>query len=407
MKTATSTGRAHRLPAGGALALALSAVFLALLVTSLVIKTVATGFVLDDASLTVALLASQAIGLVLVLRRPDNRVGWIVCLLAWAMSGQDFIEAYTDLATRRGWSVTLAAWIDSKTFLLLWLGMIGLFLYFPDGRLPSPRWRIPARFAFGAVGFGLIVMTLIPGRLLEDQPAGAANPPNPTALPAHLWEPIAFVNGLALMLLVAAFLTALASLVVRYRRSVGVERLQIRWVVSAAVTFAIVTVVSLTIRQLRPEWLDITDLVSGIAFVLIPASIGVAVLRFHLYEIDRIVSRTFVYAVLTVVLGATYVLAVTLVRAVTEPLTGDAAVAVAASTLLVAALFQPSRSKVQGAVDRRFNRARYDAVATVERFSARLRDEVDLESLHAELLGVVRSTMQPATTSLWLREAAT
>ena len=387
------------------MAIALSVVFGLLLIAAYVIKAASTGFVVDDASFSISLVCSQAVGLVLVLRRPDNRVGWIVCLLAWAMSLQEFIESYTQLAAQQQWPLTLAAWIDGKTFLWLWVGVIALFLYFPTGELPSPRWRIPARLAFAGVLFGLIVISVIPGPLLEDPPAGGPNPLNPTAVPVAVWEQVEFLNGVGLLWLVAGLVMALTSLVVRYRHSSGVQRLQIRWVVTAAVAFAAVTLVSVTVRQLRPDLLEAADVAAGLGFVLIPVSIGIAILRFHLYEIDRIVTRTFVYLVLTIVLGAVYVLAVTAARVVTEPVTGDAAVAVAASTLMVAALFQPVRRRVQDAVDRRFNRARYDAATTVQHFSARLRDDVDLESLSVELMGVIRATMQPVGALLWLRDS--
>lgn len=392
---------------GPAVAAVLSCLFLLILVTAYVLKVRSTGFIPDDGPFLLSMLTAQGVGLMLVIRRPDNAVGWIVCGLAWAMSAQELIESYTTLAAQEGWPLTLVAWINAKTFLLLWAGIIALFFYFPTGRLPSAHWRLPARLGFASVVFGAIVLSLIPGPLIEDAPPSVSNPMNPTALPAEVWQRLSFLNGVSLVLLVAALIASLAALVVRYRKSTHVERLQIRWVVAAAALFALVTLLSVGVRHLRPEWLELADVAAGFGFVLLPLSVGVAVLKYRLYEIDRIISRTVVYALLTFVLGAAYLGAVTAMRAVTAAFTGDTAVAVAGSTLAVAAIVRPARRGIQDNVDRRFNRARYDAAATVRQFSARLRDEVDVEALSVDLLGVVTATMQPSASTLWLREAGT
>ena len=406
MATTTAQGALRRGRRGPAIAVVLSCLFFAVLVAAYILKIASTGFIADDAPFLLSMLTSQAVGLGLVLRRPENRVGWIVCYLAWSMSTQELIESYTTLAALNGLPVTLVAWVNGKTFLLLWAGIIALFLYFPTGRLPGPRWRVPARLSFAAVGLGLVVLSLTPGPLVEEAPLSTTNPLNPTALPPQVWERVSFLNGVALLALVSALVTALAALVVRYRRSRDVERLQIRWVVAAAALFALVTLVSVGVRRVRPEWLVPADIAAGVTFVLLPLSVSVAILRFRLYEIDRIISRTVAYAVVTVLLAALYLGCVTVAQALTAAWTGDAAVAVAASTLAVAALFQPLRRGVQSNVDRRFNRARYDATATIEGFSTRLREAVDLDTLSSDLRGVVASTMQPRSMVLWMREHA-
>jgi hypothetical protein len=202
------------------------------------------------------------------------------------------------------------------------------------------------------------------------------------------------VFGLLLLGQLFLLATALVSLVLRLRRAAGEERQQVKWFVFTVVTVILVFVVS--------------TLIIGVGvlfplFGLIPVSVAVAVFRYRLYDIDRLINRTLVYGLLTALLIGVYAGLVFLLGRLLDPATGDSALAVAASTLAVAALFQPARRRVQALVDRRFNRARYDAVQTVERFSARLRDEVDLDALNAELLAVVDQTMQPSSASLWLR----
>jgi hypothetical protein len=273
-----------------------------------------------------------------------------------------------------------------------------LVLLFPTGRLLSPRWR-PVAWALGLVlGLYLIARLFTPG------PVGSGLPDNPLGIePAQgLLQLIQTMAGVAVPFLVLA---VLASVVLRFRRSQGEERQQLKWFtfVVAADVVLIPGLGALT-EQFAPVLGEL--LVFPASISLIPIAIGVAVLKYRLYDIDRVINRTLVYGLLTVLLGAVYLAGVFGLGQLLNPVSGESALAVAASTLAVAALFQPARRRVQAVVDRRFNRRRYDAARTVEGFSGRLRDEIDLDTLSVELLAVVEQTMQPAAVSLWLRPSA-
>ena len=206
---------------------------------------------------------------------------------------------------------------------------------------------------------------------------------------------------MALAFTLLAVVVAAGSLVVRFRRARGVERQQLRWVALAAALVSLVVVVVLAGFAVRAK--DLLSWAAAACIAVLPLAIGAATLRYRLYDLDRIVSRTLTYGLLTIVLGAIYAGAVVLFGQALHPWVGRSALAVAASTLLVAALFQPLRRRIQDRVDRRFNRRRYDAAKTIEAFSVRLREQLDLDTLAAELLGVVDQTMQPTRVSLWLR----
>jgi hypothetical protein len=224
---------------------------------------------------------------------------------------------------------------------------------------------------------------------------------NPLAVPA-LAGPLSAVSAVTLILTALGIPVGAASLVVRFRRSRGVERQQLRWLVLAALLLAVVVLAMVTLAAAGMEaalgWL------SAGCVALLPLAIGAAVLRYRLYDLDRIISRTLAWGLLTVLLGVGYA---GVVLGLGRLLPQGSSLVVAAATLAVAAVFQPARRRIQGAVDRRFNRARYDAARTVAVFAARLREQVDLDALSSELLAVVEQTMQPSRTSLWLRPPAT
>ena len=405
MERAREADRARR-PVATAAVAAGAAVLAAALVATLALRATAGGLGLPDVVALLPMIATQAVGLLIAARRPGNRMAWIICALGAVLALQALLAAAL-LAAEPGASwLTLGLWIDGKSFLLLWAAVIALLLHFPTGTLPSPRWRPVWFAAIVALCLGVTLSALQPGLLAEQVPAGMANPDNPTAIPA-VYEAIRFLEPVALLLLLGSVIAALASLLVRYAASGATQRLQIRWVVAASAAFVVTLLVNVTVRDVAPAWLEVADAAAGLTFTLIPAAVGIAILRRRLYDIDRLINRTVVYTAVTVVLGATYLGLVTAMRAATETFTGESALAVAASTLGVAALFQPARGRIQGAVDRRFNRARYDATATVASFSTRLREEIDLDSLQQELLGVVTSTMQPTDAQLWLRGAQT
>jgi hypothetical protein len=187
-----------------------------------------------------------------------------------------------------------------------------------------------------------------------------------------------------------------------------VERQQLKWFAYGAGQLAVLFALSVGLPGLWNRWvaLAVSDLVFGFSFALIPVTIGIAILRYRLYDIDRLISRTLVYGLLTSLLAGVYATGVFVAGRLLDPAKGRSSLAVAASTLAVAALFQPLRRRIQNLVDRRFNRSRYDAVRTVEAFSGRLREEIDLDSLSAELLTVIDQTMQPRRASLWLQQKA-
>jgi hypothetical protein len=203
-------------------------------------------------------------------------------------------------------------------------------------------------------------------------------------------------------------LFAVTSVVLRYRRAQGVERLQLKWFVWSIGVFTGYLLVSALVLEviLNREGNTVTDLVGLLFLLCVPGSIGIAVLRYRLYDIDRIVSRTLAYGLLSVLLGALYLAVVTALTALTAPVAGDSPIAVAAATLLVAGAFGPARRRIQGMVDRRFNRTRYDAQQMVQGFAARMRDEVDLDQLSAELRSVSAQALEPSSAWLWLREGA-
>ena len=268
-----------------------------------------------------------------------------------------------------------------------------LFLLFPNGRLPSRRWR-PLAWAIIAVGgLMLVAAALLPGTAVEGVP-------NPIGVGGWLGGILDRVIDPGTGVLFVAVALSAWSLLPRFRRAQGVERQQLKWLAYAAVlvgAFIIGDAVGL-------QTFGLVDLLlETLTMIGVYVGIGIAVLRYRLYEIDRLINRTLVYGTLTALLGLVYAVGVFGLGNLLNPVGEESALAVAASTLAVAALFQPARRRIQQAVDRRFNRRKFDAAKTVEAFGVRLRDEVDLDALSAELLAVADQTMQPTTISLWLR----
>jgi len=261
----------------------------------------------------------------------------------------------------------------------------------PTGSLPSPRWRWWARVAAAAPLVAVLAGAVQPDPLAPEYRG------NPLAVPEL--ARVLLVPGVAGIVLVAvSVLVGAGSLVGRFRRAQGTERLQLRWLALAAACASVLLLVALVAGYLGKDPVVLASLALCVA--LLPLATGAAILRYRLYDLDRIISRTLAYALLTVLLGLGYA---AVVLGLGRLLPQDSSLVVAAATLAVAALFQPARRRLQQAVDRRFNRRRYDAANTIAAFSARLRQEVDLDTLTAELLAVVDQTMQPTRASLWLR----
>jgi hypothetical protein len=344
---------------------------------------------------------SGLVGAVVAARRPRLPIGWLLVAIGLLMAlglaaGQYAVVAVLDAPGSLPFGPA-AAWLSAWPFTAGFLLLPFLFLLFPTGRLPGPRWR-PLAWA-GAVVYAANVFGVAfqPGPINPEELGPLENPLAIPAiggagdLPARIVIP--------LMLLVV--LASVASLLVRLRRSVGVERQQLKWFAYAAGLFGLATFVNVVASLLGADQAGL--LVTTVPVVALPAAIGVAVLRHNLFDIDRVINRTIVYGLLSAVLGALYLIAVLLLGRLLLPVTGDDALAVAGSTLAVAALFQPARRRVQTLVDRRFDRRRYDAARAVAAFSTRLRDQLELDALSGELLAVVDATVQPASASLWLR----
>jgi hypothetical protein len=278
---------------------------------------------------------------------------------------------------------------------LLFGSFVFVLLLFPDGRLPSRRWRAVAWLAAVVAALFQLVTAVEPGDL-----PGFPGVENPLGV-GVVGPVVRAAEAPLLLVFLGTLLAAAASLVVRFRRSRGPARQQLKWFAGAGVFLALAWAT-------RGFWwlggpVD-GETALGLLFVLplmaIPGAVGIAILRYRLWDIDRIINRTVVYGILTAALGGVYAGVVVGMGTVV----GRSSVVVAVSTLLVAALFRPARRWVQGLIDRRFYRQKYDAARALEAFTTRLREEVDLDSLTSDLMGVVRSTMQPAHASLWLAE---
>jgi hypothetical protein len=342
-----------------------------------------------------ATVSAAAVGAVLASRRPRHPVGWLLLGVAVALVASVLIESYVKygLLVRPG-SLPAARLLVGFTYppAVVWLSCAGFVLLLtPTGRLPSPRWRWWARLAAAAPVVAALALVVQPDPLAPDYHG------NPLAVPA-LARLLAAPGVAAVALVFISLLVGAGSLVGRFRRARGTERQQLRWLALAAALAAGLLLIGLVAGYLSRDAVVLASLTLCVA--LLPLATGAAILRYRLYDLDRIVSRTVAYGLLTVLLGGGYVL---VVLGLGQLLGRDSSLAVAAATLAVAAIFQPARRRVQGVVERRFNRRRYDAARTIGAFSARLRDQVDLDDLRGELLAVVDQTMQPTRASLWLR----
>ncbi len=346
------------------------------------------------------------VGVLLASRRPENPIGWMFCLIGLPSVWEFFATEYAfyALVTQPGalpggvWM----AWSRLWTATLMWALMFFVLLLFPNGRLPSPRWR---PFAWGAAAtFVLlgVLFALKPGRLAD------VRIPNPIGIE---WAAgiMKVSESILAFVVMGIMLAAAASVIGRFRRARGAERLQLKWL-TYAVGFCVISgVVGLfNFQVLHNRDIEFFASTLGIvATAAIPTAVGVAILRYRLYDIDLLINRTLVYAPLTAMLALVYFGGVVGLQYVLRGFTGqESTLAVVASTLAIAALFGPLRRRVQSFVDRRFYRRKYDAAKTLEAFGSRLREETDLEALSGDLVGVASRTVQPAHVSLWLRPDA-
>jgi|SRR5579863_4004956 len=344
-----------------------------------------------DKVVVVLFIASFAtMGALLAWKRPENRIGWLLSAIGLAYALGVLGLPLSHLSG----TLALANWLG-----WIWLFGLGLsvvvLLLFPTGALPSRRWRPVAWAAAAGLAGWALGNAFAPGMLTD----GSA--PNPVGVPRPAGDIFTVMAIAGAVLIVVAGAAAIVSLVVRYRRAATAERAQLKWLVYAAGVIVVGLFAEVPAEKLVGPGGAANNLqnavTSGLA-VFVPVAIGIAVLRYRLYDIDRIISRTLAYAIVTGLLIGLYA---GLVLLATQVLQIHSAVTVAAATLIAAALFNPVRRRVQHRVDRRFNRARYDADETVAAFSARLKDAVDLESVRADLTRVVQAALEPAHITVW------
>jgi hypothetical protein len=370
-------------------------------------QTSSTGGTLGDLLLWVPFLAFPIVGALIASKRPTNPIGWI-CLAAglfWML-----IFLWGSIPS----SLSAPVMIDALTQ-WLWVppvGLLGIYLIllFPDGRLPSRRWRPLAWFSGAVMVSASVALTLSPGPL-PDHP-GVRNPFGLEGYPM-----VAQVLPGVIALLPICILASAVSLFWRYRHSGREVRQQIKWVAFAASFVGVVYLSALVIglffapeanwgAESPPPLVDILLSAVLLSYAGVPIAVGSAVLKYRLYDIDVVINRTLVYGSLTAALALTYFGGVATTQAIFRALTGQEQqpqLAIVVSTLVIAALFTPFRRRIQRFIDRRFYRRKYDAAKTLASFSSRLREKTDLDSLRNEVLGVVRETMQPEHASLWLR----
>jgi hypothetical protein len=355
----------------------------------------------DAVSFPLAMTASAVVGGLVASRRPKNPVGWFFLGSAACFALVGFTNGYATYGLLTAPGALPGA--RAMAWLLSWLRVPGVMLllsfvplYFPDGRLVSRRWRWVVRLALFFSVTGAIYSALRPG---EIQNEGIVNPLGIEALRPVL----GLLDTLTFALYFPLLFASAASLVVRFSRSGSVERQQIKWLALAALAIPVWFLTNAPIQAVAPGLFLVID---SLVFATVPVAAGIAILRYRLYDIDVVINRTLVYGSLTALLAVVYLGGVVTTQAIFRTLTGQEEqpqLAIVVSTLVIAALFNPLRRRVQAFVDRRFYRRKYDAAKTLAAFSAKLRDETDLEALNSELVGVVRETMQPAHVSLWLR----
>lgn len=362
----------------------------------------------DATGSAILAISFSAVGALIVVRRPENPVGWIMLLGGFCNSLNAFSWEYARyaLVTAEGRRPLghFFAWLSTWIFAPGFVASFPLtLLLFPTGRLPSPRWRP-------------LLWLILAGLVLAAVPMAVVAWPlrGPELVTGYLWEK-EVLDGLAVLLqrtgvvvIVACIFAAVVSMGLRFRRATGEQRQQLKWLVYAgALTFFVTVTASPAAPFELPGFVGaLLSILAPLTLPSIPVAVGIAILRYRLYDIDLVINRTLVYGSLTAVLAFVYFGGVVFLQYAFQALTGadgDSQLAVVASTLVIAALFNPLRHRIQDFIDRRFYRQKYDAARTLEAFSIRLRDETDLERLGDDLVSVVSDTVQPEHASLWLR----
>ena len=387
----------HSWLASPATATALLVVVLLLAAAVIPLTVLARQNVLANAALLAISLPMGAVGFIVARRQPGNPIGWLLLVIpAAVMLGPD-AGPYAWLVYRMGYRLPFgpaAVLLENSYWAVLAIALPLVFLLFPDGKLPSPRWRwvlwsyLIVAIGLFALSYAAIVTIIVTQGVHLDAGGGLAGFDHPSGSTA--W--VSKVNALFPALLVFWPVFA-ARLVASWRRADGDRRQQLKWLMAGSTVAVAGFVISNTVPALDPAAIAV-----GVGVVL-PVCLGVAILKYRLYDIDRIISRTLAYAIVTGLLAGVYA---GLVLLATRVLSVHTPVAVAAATLAAAALFNPLRRRVQQLVDRRFNRSRYDADQTVAAFAARLKDEVDLDSVRDDLAAVIQQTLEPTHLSVWV-----
>ena len=373
------------------------------------------------ALLQVLLLAFPTVGALIASRRPQNPIGWIFCAAGFILAFLPLSEAYTDYALYARsdplpgaeFTAWISQWVGFPVFLLV---AVLLFLLFPTGRLLSRRWRFVTWVAVIANVLFALGIALAPGRLAGNpsviNPFGVGGVIIGGVVPARRF--FGALANIGYLLSLFSVVVSVVSPILRLRRASGEQRQQLKWFVYAASLTAVGfsgILISLTGIYFNAGLLNtIVWYLGPLALMLLPVSAGIAILRYRLYDIDVVINRTLVYGLLSAALLAVYIGGVSATQAIFQALTGQEEqhqLAVVASTLLIAALFNPLRRRVQGFIDRRFYRRKYDARKTLEAFSATLKDETNLNRLGDDLVRVVEETVQPSHTGSWLKEPGT
>jgi hypothetical protein len=364
-----------------------------------------------------ALLVFPVSGVLIASRRPDNWIGWLFCAIGFFWLTLFLSSAYATVALDYERGSLPGAWVNEW----VWIPAVATpvtypLLLFPNGKPLGKRWALAAWTAAVATSLAVLITMTTPRELEE---LARSNPDlqgidNPFGIGIPHFEQVAEgVLGFCTLLIAFSALAAAASIVIRFRRARGIERQQLKWFAYAAsllAAFFLLNVLGYAVSEedlggvtISEETVEASGALTIAGLFGLPLAAAIAIVRYRLYEIDRIINRTLVYALLTAGLAVTYAGVVVALQALLRPVSGGSDLAIVVTTLVVAALFVPARRRVQDAVDRRFNRRAYDAARTVETFSARLREQIDLDTLRYELLAVVDNTMQPARVSLWLR----
>ena len=371
-----------------------------ILIVGVGVMTVLNGSGLYDVNFAIVGVSSAVVGGVVASRRATNPVGWLFLGGALSAAVRELTGEYAvyGIVTSPG-ALPLPnamAWL-SNTMILIGpvISFILIPLYFPDGRPVSRRWGLVARVSLGSLLLLTVFYAFAPGEAVDG--SGIQNP-----LGVEAWRPFMdTLDSIVLVWYIGLILAAAASLVVRFLRSVGEERQQLKWFTYAAAFIPVWFLLNSPVQAAVPNLFAVLD---SLVIAAVPIAAGIAILRYRLYDIDLIINRTLVYGTLTLSLALIYFGGIVLAQATLRAISGqESSLAVVASTLVIAALFTPLRRRIQGFIDRRFYRNKYDARKTLEAFSSKLREETDLDALNAELISVVRETMQPQHASLWLR----